>query len=122
MGTESKEIIVKIIKTSSGNKVKISKKEWTNIGNKTGWIKEALGPPKAPQKGFYGHGLSDEAMKLLWQYDIGPDQLFKYDDPNSGLQDIYQGIQAAKQGDIESLRQALENRFGKKSWHQKKVL
>ena len=32
---------MKIIKTASGKKLKISKKEWTSIGKKAGWTKEA---------------------------------------------------------------------------------
>jgi len=33
---------MKLIKTASGHsKIKISKKDWTNIGRKAGWIKES---------------------------------------------------------------------------------
>ena len=32
---------MKIVKTASGESIKISKTEWETIGNKTGWLKEA---------------------------------------------------------------------------------
>jgi hypothetical protein len=83
--------------------------------------KEAIGAPKAPEEGQFGHGLSNEAMKLLWHYDITPSELFRYDDPNTGFKDIYEGIQAAKAGDIGALKAALEGRFGKKNIFQKKL-
>jgi hypothetical protein len=36
---------MKVIKTASGkNRIKISKKEWTSIGKKAGWLKDAQGP------------------------------------------------------------------------------
>lgn len=32
---------MKIIKTASGKKIKLSKKEWESIGKKAGWMKKA---------------------------------------------------------------------------------
>jgi len=32
---------MKLIKTASGNRIKISKKEWESIGKKAGWMKKA---------------------------------------------------------------------------------
>ena len=75
----------------------------------------------APTEGQFGYGLNEEAMNLLFQYDINPQELFKYDTPNSTMPDIYEGIQQAKNGDIESLRNALEARFGKKGLLQKRL-
>ena len=93
----------------------------SNWYKKASLDKEAIGAPKAPGKGQHGHGLGDEAMKLLWQYDIEPGNLWRYDSPDSPMKEVYEGIQRAKQGDIEALRQALESRFGKKNILQKKI-
>ena len=97
-------------------KIKLSKLQWENMGKKAGWFS-----PNVPGENEFGHGLNQEAMGLLKQYDITATNLFKYDDPSSSFQDIYQGIQGAKQGNIESLRMALEGRFGKKKWFQKNI-
>jgi len=39
---------MKLVKTASGKKLKISKKEWQSIGKKAGWMK------KAREEGFEG--------------------------------------------------------------------
>lgn len=85
---------------------------------KNGVTKKAVAVPGPMQ---FGHGLNAEAMNLLKQYDIEPEQLFRYDDPQSKFQDIYAGIQAAKSGDVGALKKALEVRFGKRSWIQKRL-
>ena len=100
--------------------IKISKKQWEEIGKKGGWFKKALPLPKATEfpltntipKGLYGQGLNPNVMKLLKQYNIGPHELFEYDTANSNFPDIYEGIQKAKQGDLASLQMALKKRFG----------
>jgi hypothetical protein len=70
---------------------------------------------QVPGVNQFGNGLNQEAMKLLAQYHIGPHDLFRYDTPNSEFQDVYEGIQAAKQGDIAALKTALKSRFGQPS-------
>jgi len=37
---------MKIIKTASGNQIKMSKSEWQSIGKEAGWVKVAMGDPK----------------------------------------------------------------------------
>ena len=68
---------------------------------------------QVPEENQFGHGLSQDAMKILKQYHIGPHDLFRYDTPNSEFQDIYEGIEAAKHGDVFELKMALQKRFGK---------
>lgn len=41
---------MKIIKTAKGNKIKISKKEWQNIGKTAGWIKVSGLPSQQPNQ------------------------------------------------------------------------
>jgi hypothetical protein len=72
-----------------------------------------------PQKGQFGLGLNEEAMKMLKQYDIYPNDLYEYDDPDTHYKDIYTGIQAAKQGNNAALQTALETTFGKNKFWQK---
>ena len=72
-----------------------------------------------PKPGQFGLGLNEEAMKMLKQYDIYPNDLYEYDDPSSHHKEIYTGIQAAKQGNNAALQQALESTFGKnKPWQK----
>ena len=63
----------------------------------------------------FGYGLGQEAMAILAQYHIGPHDLFRYDTPNSAFPEVFEGIQKAKQGDLDSLKMALQSRFGKPS-------
>lgn len=100
---------MKIIKTASGkSKVKMSESEWQSIGKTAGW----LSGPNVPSSGEFGYGLDAEAMSLLAKYQLDQ-ELFKYDSPNSGYPELYEGIQAAKQGNNEVLRQALVAQFEK---------
>ena len=41
---------MKVIKTASGNQIKISKKEWKAIGKKAGWTKTAAATQSFPAK------------------------------------------------------------------------
>jgi len=100
-------------------KIKLSKASWEAIGHKAGW--GPFGNPKAPQEGQYGNGLDEEAMGMLKQYDITAEKLFRYDSATAPMKDIYEGIQAAKQGNNSALLAALEARFGKKNFWQKKL-
>ena len=100
---------MKVIKTASGKKrIKINKSEWKSIGKTAGW----LSGPSVPAEGEFGFGLDAEAMGLLAKYQLDQ-ELFKYDTPNSGYPELYEGIQAAKQGNNEALRQALVNQYEK---------
>jgi hypothetical protein len=58
---------MKIVKTASGKKtVKISKKEWKEIGNKAGWIKEAQeGNQLQPLDGVQKAVLDETTTQLL---------------------------------------------------------
>lgn len=67
------------------------------------------------------HGLNQEAMEILAQYDIGPHNLYRYDSPETGFENIYIALQKAKGGDNSELRQALEKQFGKRSWWQRRL-
>ena len=68
---------------------------------------------QVPEENQFGHGLSQDAMKILKQYHIGPHDLFRYDTPNSEFQDIYEGIEAAKHGDVFELKMALQKKIWK---------
>lgn len=96
-------------KESSGKKkIKISKATWEKIGRKKQWINKnaQIGPNQ------FGHGLSKEALKLLESYGIGQYDLWRYDTEISRFKDIYQGIQEAKNGNLETLKMALKQRYG----------
>ena len=102
---------MKIIKTASGKQtIKISKREWQSIGKTAGWFPSKS---KVPSKGEFGAGLNADAMKLLAQYGIDATELFRYDTPETGYPALNAGIQAAKNGDNEALRQALIDQFEK---------
>ena len=68
-----------------------------------------------PVAGQFGHGMDQEAMRMLKQHGIGPEQLYRYDDPNSQFKDLYTAIQEAKKGNNEPLRKAIQERFGNAS-------
>lgn len=108
---------MKLIKTANKTKIKLSKKEWTDIGKKAGWFSKDT----VPTENEYGYGLDQEAMDLLKRYDIKGSNLWRFDDPSSKFQDIYEGIQEAKNGNNEVLRKALENRFGGLGFLRKKM-
>ena len=98
---------------------KMKKKQAFNLKqHKTAMKTHAV---RVPGETEFGFGLNEEAMKLLSQYNINNENLFRYDSSDSGFQDIYAGLQAAKSGDIETLKQALEARFGKKHFWQKNI-
>ena len=100
---------MKIVTASGKKSIKMSKSEWQSIGKTAGW----LSSPSAPVEGEFGFGLDAEAMKMLAKYQIDSTELFKWDTPNSGYPAIYEGIQAAKNGNNELLRQALVAQFEK---------
>lgn len=68
-----------------------------------------------PGENQFGNGLNSAAMSILSQYHIGPNDLFRYDTPNSEFPEIFAGIQKAKHGDLDALKSALQSRFGKPS-------
>jgi hypothetical protein len=59
-------------------------------------------------------------MNMLKQYDIGPHELWRYDDPRSRFPTIYEGIREAKAGNNAGLKAALEKHFGKRGWWQRR--
>jgi len=86
------------------------------------WKESGLLDRRLPSEQEYGSGLDQEAMNLLFQYDITNSDLWRYDSSDSTFPDIYEGIQAAKQGDNHRLQEALEARFGKKRWFDKRLV
>jgi len=97
--------------------IKLSRKQWQFIGKKAGWFSA-----KIPQEGEFGYGLNQEAMNLLKQYDIKNTDLFRYDTQSSNFKDIYLGIQEAKKGNIQALKDALKSRFGENKWYQNTLI
>jgi hypothetical protein len=56
---------MKIEKSASGkNKIKISKSEWTNLGKKAGWMKEAQLPGQNPNT--QTNPMNDPQIKNLY--------------------------------------------------------
>lgn len=69
-----------------------------------------------PSENEFGFGLNEDAMKILKQYGIGQNQLYRFDSPQGGFTEIYDAIQKAKKGDNSFLKPALEKQFGKKNF------
>jgi hypothetical protein len=107
---------MKIQKTANNKKLILSKKEWESIGKKAGWTGNSI-----PKENEFGYGLDQKAMDLLFQYDITNSDLWRYDSPDSSFKEIYNGLQEAKKGNLEALKSALESKFGKIKWHQKRI-
>ena len=53
---------MKIVKAASGNKIKISKKEWESLGKTAGWMKVADGLSLLPQLKEYNKGNAWESL------------------------------------------------------------
>jgi len=54
---------MKIVKTASGSKIKLSKKEWKAIGKQAGWIKANIIPDDGMADG--GEPYTDEEMDIM---------------------------------------------------------
>lgn len=110
---------MKIFQFNKKKKIIISKKEWFDMGSRNNWFmnlesmhKNSFLNRRIPKEIEFGYGLDQEAMNLLYKYDITNSNLWRFDDPNSKFQDIYLGIQQAKNGNNEALKEALHSRFG----------
>jgi hypothetical protein len=55
---------VKLVKTASGTQIKMSKKEWEEIGKKAGWVKSAKSNKTTKEAGV-ANNHDDELWKLM---------------------------------------------------------
>ena len=83
---------MKIIKTASGKKLKMSKSEWEDIGKRSGWMKTAAGPQF--------DDLTEEVLDVAEKCDISKSQITQFFVRLSGrrgydlaVNDIHQGLQ-----------------------------
>jgi len=86
---------MKVVKTASGNKIKMSRKEWEDMGKKAGWMKEAsdaFEEAKVKAKALWEEGKRDEALQVMRQFDpsLTADDLEMAINPSAGMtaQDI----------------------------------
>ena len=56
---------MKILKTASGNKLKLSKKEWESMGKKAGWWSPQSAPPDSGNEQFYPSNLAVISLQEL---------------------------------------------------------
>ena len=64
---------MKVIKTASGNnRIKISKKEWTSIGKKAGWMEDVSDEPSDSEKSIDYDDLAWELnqLRVAWRNPI----------------------------------------------------